>query len=119
MHSLRYQADRRDFRPLSLRRARDSKRKRSSGSVIGGCPQTTVMSLNNRAAHMQPDSHPIVFRCIERFEKFVRSFRLETNSSIFHAQAHPIALFPFGSDKQLSRAVGNCSHRVRSISKQI
>ena len=76
----------------------------------------SVMCLDNCAAHMQPDSHPIILRCIKRLEKLIRSLGLKTNSNIFYTQTRPIALFPLGSDKQLSRTVNNCFHRVRSIS---
>src|SRR5690349_4015174 len=78
-----------------------------------------MMSLDYGAANRQPDSHSILFRCIESFKEFVRGFRSEADSDIFDGNAHPIPLIPFGSDEQISRAIFDGGHRVRSISYQV
>ena len=72
----------------SLGSTRNSKRKCSSGPVIGCRPETSMMCLDDRAADIQPDSHSIVLGCIESLEEFVRGFRCEADSGIFHAKAH-------------------------------
>src|SRR5262249_36066255 len=59
-----------------------------SRTIIGCCPETAVMSLDNRTADRQPDSHSILFRCIESLKEFVGGFRREAYSHIFHGQAH-------------------------------
>src|SRR5215469_2747891 len=83
----------------SLGAARDSKRKCGSGSIIGCCPKTSMMSFDNGMANMQPDSHSIVLGCVESLEEFVRSFRCEAESDIFDAEAHLVRPLPFGFDK--------------------
>ena len=99
--------------------ARNSKGKCSSGPVIGCRPQTSMMSLDNGLADMQPDSHSIALGCIKGLEEFVRDFRCKAESRIFHAKAHPVRTLLFGSDEQLPRAIIHRAHRIGSIADQI
>ena len=91
--------------------AREGKRKCGARSTVRCCPHASVMSLDNRAANMQPDSHSIGLRCIKSVEKVVGGLRSEADSNVFHAQAHPTILFSFGFDKQLSWPIVNGAHR--------
>src|SRR6185369_11757119 len=93
----------------------DGKRKCSSGSVIEGYPETPMVSPDNGSADRQTDSHSVVLCRIESFEELVRDLRCKTDSCIFYAKAYLILLNPIGSDEQLSRAIVNCAHRLRSI----
>src|SRR6185295_9191351 len=78
-----------------------------------------MMSLDDRAADRQADSHSIGLRCIESFKKFVRAFRREPDSRIAYAKMDPIALIPSGLDQQLLGATVNAHHRVRCVSYQV
>ena len=56
---------------------------------------------------------------IERFEDLSRGLGRETDSRIFHTQPDLVSLSPFSSDEQLSRAIVNCAHCIRSVPKQV
>ena len=77
------------------------------------------MSLHYGEADRQPDSHSVSFRCIETFEELVYYVRFKTDARIFYAETHLVPLIPFGSDEQLSRAIVNCAHCLRSISQEV
>src|SRR5207244_4085880 len=77
---------------------RDSKRKCSSGSIIGCRPEASMMSFDNGSTDRSAHSHTIGFRCIESFEELVRGLRRETDSRILHAKAYSVAVIPFSSD---------------------
>jgi len=78
-----------------------------------------MMSLDNRAAHIQSDSHPVLLRRIEGFEELVSALRLEANSNVFHTKAHTSVLVPFGCDEQLSWSIVDFAHCVRSIPYEV
>src|ERR1700678_2845143 len=103
----------------TLRRKREDKRKCRSRPIVRCGPETSLMSLNNRAADGESDSQTGRFGSGECFEDSVRGVRRQTEARIFHTLPDLIALNPFGSDEQLSRAIVNSVHRVRSISKQV
>src|SRR5262252_5097611 len=77
------------------------------------------MGLDDRAADRQPYSHSITFRCIERFEEFGCSFGAKTDSRIFHAKTHLLALLAVGFDQQHSGAVLNVDHRLRTVAEHV
>src|ERR1700752_4069984 len=78
------------------------------------------MGLDDGAADRQSDSHSIVFRCVESFKESGGNFRWEADSHIPNAKAYSISFFiMLCSDEQLSRAVLDTRHRVRSISQQV
>jgi len=45
--------------------------------------------------------------------------RVETDSRIFHSEEHTIAFVSFGSDQQLTRAIMDGVHRIRSIPEEV
>ena len=77
------------------------------------------MGFNDGAADGKSDSHTVGFGRIECIEDPVRCLRRETDSRILHTQPDLIAFIPLGPDEQLSRAIINCAHCVRSVSKQV
>src|SRR5262249_16453466 len=83
----------------ALGSARDSKRKCSSGSIIRCRPQTSMMTLGNGVANMQPDSHSSVLGCIASFKEFGRGFRRKADSNVSHRKAYLITFIGFGSDE--------------------
>ena len=78
------------------------KAERSAGAVIGCCPQTSVMSLDDGAAHRQADSHSILLCRIESVEQPLCGIGSEPDPRVCHAETHLIILIHFGLDQQLS-----------------
>src|SRR5580704_224936 len=79
--------------------AGDRERKCNSRTVIWRRPQVAMMTLDNRTADRQSDSHTPILRRVEGFEKFIRSLRFEADSNIAHAEAHPIIVIWFSSNQ--------------------
>src|SRR5580698_7161169 len=102
----------------------DRKRERNSRTIIWRRPQTAIMTLDNRPADRQSDSHAFILRSVEGFEKLARSLRLEADSNITHTEAHPIMIIGISiiwlsSNQQISRTIFDGAHGIRSIAKQV
>src|SRR5215469_13950164 len=82
-------------------------------------PKTAMMSLNDRAADGQPDTHATAFGGVEGLEEPPPVLRTDADAGILHAETYAIVFFPPGSDHQLPRAILNTDHRVRSIAEQV
>jgi len=78
-----------------------------------------MMAFDNRAANGESDSHPVIFRSVERLEKPVRNLWGESDSCILHRQTHMIVFVSLSSDQQLPGTIVNCTHGVGSIPKQV
>ena len=78
-----------------------------------------MMSLDDRAADRQPDTHTAAFGGVEGFEQPLEILRIDTDAGILHAQTHMIISFSLGSDQELPGAVLNTNHRVGSIAEQV
>ena len=77
------------------------------------------MSLDDRAADRQPDTHTPALGCIEGFEHPFEILRIDAGPGILRAQTDMIVSFPPGSDQQLPRAVVNTNHGFRSIAEEV
>jgi len=77
------------------------------------------MRFNDGAADRESDSHAVGFGGVEGFEYLVGGVRGEADARILHAQPDLTLVIAFGSDEQLSWAVVNRAHCVRSIPEQI
>src|ERR1700730_16919169 len=77
--------------PHGLGVARNGKGKCRSGTVVRRGPETTMMTLDTRAADGKADSHTAALGRVKRFEQSVRVLRLEAHPGILHAKAHAIA----------------------------
>lgn len=77
------------------------------------------MTLDNGLADRQSDSHSVILRCIEAFEKPVRGLWFEADSHIFHADAYSISPISIGCDDQVSGTIVDCAHRIGTIPKQV
>jgi hypothetical protein len=60
----------------SLRFIRNKKRKCGSRAFVSNCPQTTVMTLDDRATDRKPHSHTVRLRGVEGFEEPVDTLRI-------------------------------------------
>src|SRR5580692_1803840 len=78
--------------------AGDRKRKRNSRTLIWRRPQAAMMTLDNRTADRQSDSHALILCRVEGFEESVRRLRFEADSNICHAEAHPVIIIRFSSN---------------------
>src|SRR5262245_42605710 len=99
--------------------ARKRNRERGSWPVIGHCPKTTMVSVDDRSAHGQPDTHPAALRRIEGVEQLVHAVMIEADARIPYRQAHVIGALAFSSDEQLPGAIAHGDHGVRGIADQI
>src|SRR5579864_8355015 len=79
--------------------AGDRKRKCNPRTVIWRRPEAAMMTLDNRTADRQSDSHTFILGRVEGFEKPVCRLRLETDSSIAHAEAHAIIVIWFSPNQ--------------------
>ena len=77
------------------------------------------MSLDDRAADRQPNTHTAAFGGIEGFEQPLEILRIDTDAGILHAETNMIICFSLGSDQELPGAVINTNHRVGSITEQV
>src|SRR5258705_8797698 len=77
----------------------DGEHERGAWSVILLYPETTVMSLDYRAADGQPDTHAAALGRVERIEQLVHGLRLDADTGIPHGHAHTILAVSFGSDQ--------------------
>src|SRR5262249_31124794 len=108
------------LRAAHVRRAtRNRKRKGGSGSVIRLRPQATIVPLDDRAADEQPDSHAPTLRGVESIEQRFHAVFWEADAGIAKGHTHTVAVFPFGLDQQVSRAIVDVDHGVRAVAKQI
>src|SRR5882762_9152436 len=71
----------------ALRAAGNGKRECRAWPIIVFRPETTAMSLDNRAAHRQPDTHPAALRGVKGIEEFVHVLTAEANAGILYGQA--------------------------------
>src|SRR4030095_12649082 len=78
-----------------------------------------MMSLDDRAAHRQANSHSVLLRRIEGLKELVRGIRSEADPRVLYAETHVLTLIRFASDQQISRAVLDANHRIRSVSHQV
>ena len=78
-----------------------------------------MMTLDNGATDGQSNSHPVAFRCVERFEELVRGSRVETHPRILHDHSDTIAFVSFGFDQQLSPTIVDSAHRVRGVPEKV
>src|SRR6185503_18133862 len=88
-------------RPVGDRK--HERRARAAGVGLG--PQTTVMSLDDRAADEQPDAHTATLRGVEGLEYRVLALHREPDAGIANGQPCPIAVLAVGFDQQLSRSI--------------
>ena len=58
-----------------------------------------MMSLDDRAAERQPDTHTPAFRRVEGFEKPLKILRIHTAPGILYTQTHSIVPLSLGSDQ--------------------
>src|SRR5690349_9757490 len=79
----------------------------------------SIVSLDDRAADGQPDSHTPDLGGVEHLKKASHGLPVETDACILHAQAHTAPLIWSGSDQQMSRTTVDGAHRVRRIEQQI
>src|SRR5207245_9181933 len=79
--------------------ARNGEHERSAWSVIALYPETTMRSLDYRAADRQSDTQPAALGRVERIEQLVHGLRLDADTGIPHGHAHTIPAFSFGSDQ--------------------
>src|ERR1700694_2756245 len=64
--------------------AGNGKSKRGAGSVIRLYPATATMSLDDRTADRQPDTHAAALGRVERIEQLVHDLTLDADTSIPH-----------------------------------
>ena len=84
-----------------LRAARapgDRKRECDPWPLIRLGPEPALMSLDDRTAERQPDTHTPVLRRVEGFEQSFKMLGLDTAPGILHAQAYSIVFFSLGSN---------------------
>ena len=77
------------------------------------------MSLDDRAADRQPNTHTAALGGIEGFEQLFEILRTDTDARILHAETHMIIGLSAGSDQELPGAVFDTNHRLGSIAKQV
>src|SRR5215813_8365437 len=70
--------------------ARNRKRESRTWPVIRLGPEAAMMSLDDRAADGQPDTHTAALGCVEGFEQLREVLRIDTGPRILHAETHPI-----------------------------
>src|SRR5882757_1870738 len=98
-----------------LRAAGNGKRECRAWPIIVLRPETTAMSLDNRAAHGQSDPHPATLRGVKGIEESVHVLTAEADAGIRYAQARAAVVLAVGPDQQLSRALLNVGHGVRGV----
>src|SRR6267143_5468860 len=103
----------------ALRATGNGKRECRAWPIMVLRPETTSMSLDNRAAHRQPDTHTAALGRVKGIEGFVHVLTAEANAGIPYGQAHAAVALAVGPDQQLSRAILNIGHGVRGVSEQI
>ena len=106
-------------RSLDLDVAGNGKREGGARAIVRLCPEAAVMSLDDGAADGEPDAHAVALRRVEGVEQLVHALAVEAHAGIPHAQAHTIAVVPFGSDQQLPRAIVHVGHRVGGVAEQV
>ena len=77
------------------------------------------MSLDDRAADRQPDTHAAGLRRVEGIKELVHALMINAHARIPHGQAYTIAVLSLGSDQQLPRAIVHADHRVQGVVKQV
>ena len=77
------------------------------------------MSLDDRTADRQPDTHAAALGRVERVEQLVHALTLDADTGVPHRHAHTIPALCFGSDQQPPRAIVDTDHRVRGVAKEI
>src|SRR5512133_3963607 len=78
-----------------------------------------MMLLDDRAADRQADAHTAALGCVEGFENPLKVLRMDASPGISNAQTDFIVSFSQGTDEQITRAIVNISHCVRSVPKQV
>src|SRR5215831_17861934 len=101
------------------RTAGNGKREGGTGTVVCLRPETSMMSLDDRATDGEPDAHAIGFRCVEGVEQLDHILGVHAHADIPHAHADTIAVLAFGSDQQLPRAIVHVNHRVGGVAEQV
>src|SRR5579863_4780095 len=94
-----------------LGRSRNGERKRGSRTIIQGCPQTSMMPLDDRATDGKSDSHTATLSRVERFEHLVYYAGFDAHAHVLHGQSCTI-VFSFSLNHQLPRAIVQTTHRV-------
>jgi len=92
---------------------------RGAGSVIRLGPQAALVSLDDRPADRQADTHAVDLGREERVEQLVHAVAVEAHAGVPHRQADPVAILVPGTDHDLSRAAVNADHGIRSVAEQI
>ena len=77
----------------AFRIAGNRKRERRAWSIIRLYPETATMSLDDRTADRQPDTHAVALGRVERIEQLVHALTLDADTGIPHRHAHMIPAF--------------------------
>ena len=63
------------------------------------------MSINDRSAYRESDSHPLRLGRVERIEQSCRVLRIEANAGVLHVEAHVIVLVQFAANDQKAQPI--------------
>src|SRR5262245_7394408 len=82
-------------------------------------PNSPTMTLDDRPAHGQANSHAVRFRAKERSEKLLGIAGVEADSAVAHRHAHAVIKVEFSCDVELAWSVINGQHRICGIREQV
>src|SRR5215216_6782777 len=99
--------------------AGDGKREGGTWTIVRLCPETAIMSLDDRPADAEPDTHAVALRCVEGVKELVHALGVDAYASIPHADTYATTALPFGSDQQVSRAIVHFNHRIGRVAEKV
>src|SRR5438270_7442924 len=80
-------------------------------------PDAAAVSLDDRPADGQSDTHAVLLRCDERLEQLFGDRFADSRAGVFDAHAHQIRRLPIGPDGQASD--WSIHHRVDRVADQV
>src|SRR6516165_5629966 len=96
-------------------------RKLKQGSTWLACrgPKPSPMSLNDRAADRQAQTHALRLGRVEGFKEAWEALRRQPRPGIPHPDAHAFRLVGFRADTQFAPAVTVAAHRLDGVDDQV
>src|SRR5579863_7356853 len=87
-------------------------------ALVPDCPKPASMTLHNRSADGESDSHAITLRCIKGLEEFFLSLGGKSHSRIFDAEVD-CTFVAFCLNQHLPWTIIDLVHCIRAIPHQI
>ena len=88
-------------------------------SVVGGCPQLSLVTLDDRTADGKPYPQAIRFGRVERSKQLLDAAWIQADTRVSHQQFDIMVALNFRLDSERSWPIIDAGHRISCIQQQV